>query len=79
MYKKIYKHLKNYLDDNGVLSPEIKDELKECDNYEDKLKILVEYSCDPEVLGLESISEILGLQFDPQDYEDLLEEYSDMF
>ena len=79
MYQEMYDHLFDYCESNGGLEQEIKDEVAGGETVEEKLRILIGMLCLPEYGGVEMVCGILGLEFDPEDYNKLVFDCFDSF
>ena len=79
MEKELFEHLYEYMTEHNGLSETIDKEVKTCDTYEEKLSTLIGRLCMPENGGVDMVLGILGLEFAPEDYENVVWSYFDNY
>ena len=79
MKREMYDFLLEFMEERGGLSEDIMEKLETVESEEEKLDVLIGLLCMPEHGGIEMVRGILGLEFDADDVDELIDMNFDMF
>lgn len=79
MNREMYDFLVEFMEEHGGMPEGIMEQIEMIEEEEEKLDVLIGLLCMPEHGGIEMVRGILGLEFDAEDFEDLIDMNFDRF